>query len=88
MTALEFLNEYQKDKIILQSFIEEGPAFYGSAQGAMYITDVMVEFAQYHVKKALEAALEDIPYGGSDPISFEDVKDIGDSYPLTNIKSY
>ena len=60
MTALEFLNEYQQGKIILESHLEEGHAFYSSAQGAMYITDVMTEFAQMHVEKALKEASEKV----------------------------
>lgn len=50
------------------------------------IVPLMIEFAQMHVELALKAALEDFPYGGSDPVTYEDVKDIADSYPLTNIK--
>lgn len=38
-----------------------------------------IEFAQYHVKKALENALEEVPYGGSDEVRYED----GDSIDLS-----
>lgn len=47
---------------------------------------LMIEFAKYHVQKALEYALEEVPYGGSDSISYKDVKGILTCYPLTNIK--
>lgn len=46
----------------------------------------MIEFAKLHVKKALETALEEVPYGGSDEVRYEDVKGILTCYPLTNIK--
>ncbi len=46
-----------------------------------------IEFAKLHVKAALEAALEDAPYGSStDTVTYEDMKVILDSYPETNIK--
>ncbi len=47
----------------------------------------MIEFAKLHVKAALEAALEDSPYGSSTDIpTYEDMKKaILESYPLTNI---
>lgn len=96
MTALEFLNEYQKGKIILQSHLEDGHAFYGSAQGAMYITDVMVEFAQYHVQEALKKAcantqvLKRGDFGSYPASSYDgyrvDEDAILNAYPLENIK--
>ena len=52
------------------------------------IKRAMVEFAKLHVEKALEAALEDAPWGSStDTVSYKDMKDaILNSYPLDNIK--
>lgn len=52
------------------------------------IYELMREFAKYHVKQALEAALEDSPYGSStDTVSYEDMKKaILEAYPETNIK--
>jgi hypothetical protein len=44
------------------------------------------EFATMHVEAALMAALEEVPYGGSDAINYEDVVGILTCYPLTNIK--
>lgn len=67
-------------------FFDELPQSTGTAIEIDDVRELMIEFAKYHVELALKAALEDIPYGGSDPISFEDVKHILDSYPLTNIK--
>ena len=46
----------------------------------------MIEFAKYHVRKALEYALEEVPYGGSDEIHYKDVEGILTCYPLENIK--
>lgn len=97
MTALEFLNEYQEDKLILQSLLEDGPAFYNSAQGAIYITDVMVEFAQFHVQEALKKAsegsklhplLEEFLADSWESQSPIDKDSILNSYPIENIKSY
>jgi hypothetical protein len=47
-----------------------------------------IEFAKYHVKQALKAALEDAPTGSSTDIpSYEERKDaILNSYPLENIR--
>ena len=50
------------------------------------ITDTMIEFAKLHVQAALEAALEEVPYGGSDEVRYEDVVGILTCYPLENIK--
>ena len=52
------------------------------------IVKVMIEFARYHVKEALKAALEDSPTGSSTDIhSYEDMKDaILNAYPLEKIK--
>ena len=49
--------------------------------------EAIIEFAKLHVKAALEAALEDSPYGSSTDIpTYEDMKKaILESYPLTNI---
>lgn len=81
-TALEYLDDFQEDKIILKSFIEEGSSFYHSAQGAMYITDVMIEFAKYHVEKVLKEIKEKEKY-----FDFESLDSLTeDLYPLENIK--
>jgi len=52
------------------------------------ISYAMIEFAKLHVQAALEAALEDSPYGSSTDIpSYEDMKEaILNAYPLINIK--
>ena len=50
------------------------------------IPSVLREFAKLHVAAALKAALEEVPYGGSDPIHYEDVVGILKCYPLDNIK--
>jgi hypothetical protein len=65
---------------------EEYPDSYSSAIELEDVRDMLIEFAQFHVTEALKAALEDIPYGGSDSISYDDVEHILESYPLTNIK--
>ena len=50
------------------------------------VPNLMITFAKHHVREALKAALEDIPYGGSDDIHYDDVKHIlTESYPLKNI---
>lgn len=50
------------------------------------IVDAMIKFARHHVKKALETALDEIPYGGTDEVSYDDVEGILTCYPLDNIK--
>lgn len=52
------------------------------------VRTAMIEFAKYHVKKALKAALEDCPAGSSTDIpSYDEVKKaILNSYPLNKIK--
>ena len=50
------------------------------------INYAMVEFAKLHVQAALKEALEEVPYGGSDEVRYEDVVGILTCYPLTNIK--
>ena len=52
------------------------------------IVKATIEFAWYHVKEALKAALEDSPTGSSTDItSYEDMKDaILNAYPLEKIK--
>lgn len=57
---------------------------YRKAQSNIY--NAMIEFAQYHVKKALEKALDEVPYGGSDEVRYEDVVGILKCYPKENIK--
>ena len=53
-----------------------------------YILKAMIEFAKLHVQAALEAALENAPYGSStDTVSYKDMKDaILNSYNYDNIK--
>ena len=48
----------------------------------------MIDFTRQHVTQALNAALEDSPYGSStDTISYADMKKaILNSYPLNNIQ--
>jgi len=46
----------------------------------------MIEFAKLHVTAALKEALEEVPYGGSDSISYEDVEGILTCYSLDLIK--
>ena len=46
----------------------------------------MIEFAKLHVKEALKTALEEVPYGGTDEVRYEDVVGILTCYPETNIK--
>jgi len=48
--------------------------------------DSMIEFAAMHVKLALQYALEEVPYGGSDEVTYEDVEGILTCYPIENIK--
>ena len=50
------------------------------------IPKIMVEFAKMHVEAALKEALKEVPYGGSDPVYYEDVEGILTCYPLENIK--
>ena len=52
------------------------------------VIEAMIEFAKYHVKQALKAALEEAPTGSSTDIpSYEDMEDaILNAYPLENIK--
>lgn len=58
---------------------------------AHYSDDVLImmrDYAKLHVEAALNAALEDAPYGSStDTVSYKDMKDsILNAYPLSNIK--
>lgn len=48
--------------------------------------DILIEFAKIHVQEALKTALDEVPYGGSDEIRYEDVVHILDCYNLDNIK--
>lgn len=71
LTAKEFLKE------------SIGDTYKGNATVEHY----MIEFAKLHVQAALEAALEEVPYGSStDTVSYEDVSGILTCYPLENIK--
>jgi len=72
--------EYLKKKYNIDSSSEV-------AVGGTNLTKLMVEFAKHHVEKALQAAKEDFPCGGSDPIYCEDIDElIRDCYPKKNIK--
>ena len=51
-----------------------------------FVKKMMIEFAKMHVQAALKAALEEVPYGGSDEVRYEDVVSILTCYPLDNIK--
>lgn len=47
----------------------------------------LIEFARLHVKAALKAALEEVPYGSStDTVSYEDVVGILTCYPESLIQ--
>tara|TARA_R110000868_G_C10508650_1_gene731906 strand:- start:308 stop:529 length:222 start_codon:yes stop_codon:yes gene_type:complete len=52
------------------------------------VSYAMIEFAKYHVKKAIKECIEEAPSGSStDTVSYEDVKNaLKDCYPLSNIK--
>ena len=50
------------------------------------IAEYMIEFAQMHVKAALEKASKDAETGGGDGYGWVDKGSILDAYPLTNIK--
>ena len=51
------------------------------------LQECMIEFAKLHVQAALQAALEEVPYGSStDTVSYEDVSGILTCYPLDLIK--
>lgn len=81
-TAESFFLSYQDRYPGLKDFISTN-----SAQGAQTTIDIMVEFAKLHVQAALQAALEEVPYGSStDTVSYEDVSGILTCYPLENIK--
>lgn len=91
MTAHDFLLDFEKKYPRLQCEVsteETKNFFYSTAQGAQVTIDVMIEFAKMHVKKALEAALEDSPHGSSTDIpTYEDMKfAILDAYPESLIK--
>lgn len=50
------------------------------------LNELLIRFAQGHVREALKSALEEVPYGGSDLITYEDVKGILTCYPPENVK--
>ena len=58
----------------------------GSDEENLY--HAMREFAKYHVKKAIEAAIEEAPSGSStDMVTYEDVvAALKDCYPGSNIR--
>lgn len=76
MTAEEFLKE-KGDKDFRLSISGE------------YVSNMMIEFAKYHVQKALKEALESIPCLGSstDIATYEEVEEaVLNAYPLDLIK--
>jgi len=50
------------------------------------VITAMRDFARAHVSVALEEALEEVPYGGSDPVRYRDVVGILKCYPPEIIK--
>jgi hypothetical protein len=94
MTAEEFLKEFELNKPYLESLTNDNRGgFYSSAQGAMVTIDVIIEFAKYHVKNALEAATKNAntinegDYGSDGPIDHYviDKDSILNAYPPSNI---
>jgi hypothetical protein len=51
-----------------------------------YITEKMIEFAKFHVKAAIKAASEELPYDDKMNQDMIIKKRILNAYPLTNIK--
>jgi len=84
-TAEEWLLNHKDLSIYDVENHDEG-GYLGVNKEAVY--KIMIEFAKIHVKAALEAALEDAPYGSStDTVSYKDMKDaILNSYNYDNIK--
>lgn len=80
--ALDFLNKYEQEKPILKALVDP-QSWYSSAQGAMTICNVMVEFAQMHVQAALKEAGEKVTANFNAEV---DKNSILNAYPLTNIK--
>ena len=78
MTAEEFYNTYS-DKI------DSTQKIYGLLD-PYQVKELMIEFAKYHVHEALKEALDEVPFGGSDEVRYDDVKGILTCYPLENIK--
>ncbi len=68
-TAEDFLSS----KVYITNDAEEGESE-SVHDSISTVSDVMIEFARLHVKLALETALENVPYGGSD-------QDILNCYP-------
>ena len=75
-TAEEFLQNYKNDT--------DHYADQDYSEGRLI--KALQEFAKIHVTKALKYALEEVPYGGSDAIHYEDVVGILTCYPIENIK--
>lgn len=76
MTAKEFL-------------IKNDDSDFRLSKSGLYVSDIMIEFAKYHVKEALKEALESIPCLGSstDIATYEEVEyEVLNSYPLNKIK--
>lgn len=74
MTAKEYIKEYL---YVTKDGVEDVHDSLGAVE------NILIEFAKMHVKKALEAALEDSPHGSSTDIpTYEDMKlAILDAYP-------
>jgi hypothetical protein len=79
MTAREYIKKYL---YVTKDGVEDVHDSLGAVE------NVLIEFAKMHVKKALEAALEDSPHGSSTDIpTYEDMKfAILGAYPDSLIK--
>lgn len=75
MTALEFLDEY----------IEEHHSGF-LPKREEDITNLMIEFAKYHVEEALEAVNEENPVCSAGESCWLDTDLVKNAYPLKNIK--
>lgn len=73
----------KKSKELAEEYYDLMDNNYGSIQD---LAKLLRDFAAHHVKKALQEALEEVPYGGSDAIYYDDVKGILTCYPKTNIE--
>ena len=68
----------------IEEFIEKNyPNQYWDEASAKQLA---IDYAKYHVEKALQEALENVPYGGSDEVRYEDVVGILTCYPPSKIE--
>jgi hypothetical protein len=89
MTLKEFKDYYIREGMGLESWDEymDLVGSHGLSRSETCDDEITIAFAQYHVKKALEAAKDDFPCGGSDPIYCEDIESIiKECYPEKNIR--